>query len=195
MISHYFGLPRCGKSTMACMLAKKQLDLIERGEGKYRYVLSNFPIQGCYKHDFEEFGSYDFSDCYMIIDESSIDVDNRDWKSFTKPKLIATVLHGHFNAELIFLSQDPKGIDRKIQSCREKIYWVRKLGQFSFAINLPLVIEVDENHQPLYGVKKPGLFQILTAQKCYRPNYYHMHNSYWKPDLPKKEYEKWTNFY
>lgn len=191
MISHYFGLPRCGKSTFACMLAQKQFDLIERGESPYRYVLSNFPIEGCYKFVFEEFGKWDFSDCYIIIDESSMEADNRDWKNFGKEKLIATVLHGHFNAELVFFSQDPKGIDRKIQSCREKIYWIRKLGQFSFALNLPLTIEIDENRQPIYGVRKPGLIEILTAKPCYRPHYYHMHNSFWKPDLPKKELEKW----
>lgn len=191
MISHYFGLPRCGKSTMACMLAKQQLELIERGEGQFRRVLSNFYIEGTYKHNFDDFGNYDFSDCYMIIDESSIDCDNRDWANFTKPKLIATVLHGHFNAELVFLSQDPRGIDRKIQSCREKIYWIRKLGEWSFALNMPLIIDVDENKQPMYGVKKPGLYEMITCKKCYRPNYYHMHNSYWKPELPQIEFEKW----
>lgn len=128
----------------------------------------------------------------MIIDESSVAADNRDWANFTKPKLIATVLHGHFNADLYFFSQDPKGIDRKIQSCREKIYWIRKIGQFSIAVNLPLVISIDENQQPVYGVRKPGLIEILTSQKCYRPHYYHMHDSYWKPELPRKEFEKWN---
>lgn len=191
MITHYFGLPRCGKSTWAAMLAARELRRIEEGTSRFRYVLTNFYIEGCYQHSFLEFGSYDFHDCYIIIDESMIDVDNRDWKSFTKPMLISIVLHGHFNADLVFFSQDPKGLDRKIQTCREELYWLRKFGQLTCAIKIPLKIKFDEEGNVQYGYVAPGIVEFLTAKWCFRPRYYHLHDSYWTPDLPRKEFIKW----
>lgn len=192
MIIHYFGLPRCGKSTFAAMLAQRELRRIEAGRSKFRRVLSNVFIEGCFKFSFEDFGSFDISDSLILIDEASIDVDNRDWKNFSKEKLSLICLHGHFNADLVFFSQDPKGIDRKIQSCREQLFWIRKFGPWSFAIPLKLRIVINDlDPMPQYGIRSPSLYSILSARWIFRPRWYRYHDSYWRPQLPPMMLDRW----
>ena len=75
MIFGVFGLPRSGKTTYLCKIAKSY---IKRGIRVY----SNFPCHGCYKLDFSKLGRFDFSNCVLLIDEISLVADSRDWKNF-----------------------------------------------------------------------------------------------------------------
>ena len=75
MISLYFGLPGCGKTTL---LSKFALDACRKG----RKVYGNIPlaIQGYTRIDNNCVGHYDLSDSLLLIDEA------RKKKSFRQKK-------------------------------------------------------------------------------------------------------------
>ena len=47
MITCYFGVPGCGKTTLLTKIAQKELKRIKRCKSPYNHVLTNFYCQGC----------------------------------------------------------------------------------------------------------------------------------------------------
>lgn len=93
MITGYFGVPGCGKSTFLAMLATKELLKIRKGKSKYKYVLTNFPVHGCKCVRLEDLGRFDIHDSLILFDEITLDADSRDFKTFpiaTKISLLFT---------------------------------------------------------------------------------------------------------
>ena len=71
MLSVYFGVPGCGKSTHAAYIVQKNLK-----KGIKTYV--NYPISGGYLFDpLVDLGNFDISNCDLILDEASIVKINR----------------------------------------------------------------------------------------------------------------------
>lgn len=77
-----FGVPGCGKTTLATWFAQREIKKIKLFQSKYKRVYTNFACKGCYRFDFRQLGVLDFSDALVIIDEITIDADNRAFKSF-----------------------------------------------------------------------------------------------------------------
>ena len=57
MITCYFGVPGCGKTTLLTKIAQMELKRINRGKSPYNHVLTNFYCQGCEMVDFKDLGS------------------------------------------------------------------------------------------------------------------------------------------
>lgn len=83
MVSGYFGVPGCGKSTMLTKFAQKELRRIRAGKSSYDHVLTNFYCEGCEKIDFRDLGKYKMYNCLILLDELTLDSDSRDYKSFS----------------------------------------------------------------------------------------------------------------
>lgn len=191
MITHCFGFPRAGKTTYAAYLVDKWLKDVAAGKTTYKYVFTNFACKGAYRIEYDDLGLYDLSYCLIIIDESMLYADNRDWKQFDYAKKRFIALHGHFHCDMFFLSQDVKGIDRKIDACAEGKKYIIKLPVITLVIPVPRCLAFPEGEIRM-GFRKPSLIDILfRSEKIVRKKYFHMFDSFDVPKLPKFKKIPW----
>lgn len=97
MVSLYFGLPGCGKSSILAYFAYREVQRIKRGRSRYTAVYSNLhlAIPGVIFIDDYCIGKYDLSGGLILIDEGTIFADSRDFKSFSKDKISFFLLQHH----------------------------------------------------------------------------------------------------
>lgn len=200
MIMRYFGLPGCGKTTLAAKLAYEALK-----SGRFKNVYGNVAINipGYTYIPFAWVGVYHLTDCCIIIDEAAIECGNRDYKNFTKERVEFFMTHRHYRTTVILFSQEPDGVDTKIRSITDQMFYVKKgalFGHwFSTVYRIPYgLVWPDENSNGenlgkiVMGYLKPSFFARLFAQRVYRPKYYKYFDSWetkiLKP-LPEGQYK------
>lgn len=198
MITRYFGLPGCGKTTVAAMEVYKALR-----SGRYKNVYGNVTINypGYTYIPFTYVGKYQLEDCMIIVDEAAIECGNRDYKSFAKERVEFFMTHRHYNARVVLFSQQPDGIDVKIRDLTDAMFYIKKgllTGPwFSSVYRIPYdLVWPDENSNGenlgkiVMGYLKPSFFARLLARRIYRPKYYPYFDS-WEvkqlPPLPTEE--------
>lgn len=194
MISGYFGLPGCGKSTFLAKIAK---DYQRKG---YRvFCMADSPVDGCYLLDWEDIGIYDVSNSVILIDEISLRADNRDYRAFSQAIKRFMILHRHYHCDIIWFTQQYDGVDRKIRELTTCLYYVRSVGSISYAVRIDRFIHVDrESMQILVGYKLSNIIRCLFAwlngclKWVYRPRYYKYFDSYDAPKLREKTYKKYN---
>lgn len=190
MIEIYFGLPRCGKTTLACYLAKKYVK-----EGKKVYI--NFPckVEGTIRIQNDYIGKYDMENGVIIVDEASVFADSRDYKKFPKKMVEFFCLHGHWNNHIILLCQIYNRIDATIRLMTERLHMVRKGKLFRFmtyVYNVPygFQFKTQDTEQHKFkrsygdieeGYAEPNIIDKITALRLYRPKYYKYFDTYEKP--------------
>ena len=186
-VSRYFGLPGCGKTTILCWLARNGVK-----SGKYKHVYSNVEslrVHGCTFVPFDLFGEYDFRDCLLLVDEAMIECGDRDYKSFSKQKIRAFVMHRHKNSDIVLFSQEPDGIDKKIRSITDRMYyvkkplltgkWISKIYKIPYGLVWPSENSNGENlGKIVMGYKKPPLLAALFCKRIYRPKLYPYFDSF-----------------
>lgn len=192
MITGYFGLPGCGKTTFSVKIAKKY-----QKKGYRVFCLSDYPIDGCYLFDWDDLGTFDMSNSVIIIDEISLRADNRDYKKFSQAVKQFMILHRHYHCDVIWFTQQYDGLDKKIRELTTCLYYIRSLGLVSYAVRIDRFIHVDkESMQILVGYKIAGILQRLFAwlngslKVCFRPFYYKYFDSYIAPRLHVREWTK-----
>lgn len=185
-VSRYFGLPGCGKTTTLTMLAKRGLS-----SGRYLHVYGNVQLQlhgYCYV-PFDCLGTYDMSDSLYLIDEAMVEAGDRDYKNFDKCKLEAFVMHRHYNMDIVLFSQEADGIDKKIRSITDRMYYVKKgfltgkwissIYRIPYKILWPDSKTAGENvGRIIMGYSKPNLLVRIFAVRLYRPKYYKYFDSW-----------------
>lgn len=179
-VSRYFGLPGCGKTTTLTMLA---LQAIESGRYDNVYCNVRLKVPGVTWVEFDVLGKYDLHDCLVLIDEAMVNCGDRDYKDFGKEKIRAFVEHRHHRMDIVLFSQEPDGIDKKIRSITDRMYYVKKgwlLGKwFSSIVHIPygLVWPTEQSNgenlgRIVMGYMKPPFLLRLFAKRIYRPKYY-----------------------
>ena len=179
MIYGVFGLPRSGKTTFLCKIAKKE---IKRG----KKVFTNFPCKGCYKLDFQTLGKHNYCDCTLLIDEISLICDSRDWKNFNSDLRYFFTNHGHYNVDVWYCSQWFTDCDVKIRRMTEQLYYIERkfLGlSMRFDVLRDIVTTSTGEITDSYRFKHGRLF--------YRPLYYKRFNSFTRKELPAVNLELW----
>lgn len=190
-VSLYFGLPGCGKTTMLTKLALKAV----KG-GRYINVYTNvrLNIPGVTLIDNECIGQYELRDCLLLIDEATLFADSRDYKNFSKGRLSYFLEHRHRNADIILFTQQWDGVDRKIRTITDRVYYIKKgflLGHWvSSCYRIPYDIIIPDPKKNNGGEKlgeivqgycKPPFLVRLFAKRIYRPRYYSYFDS-WELD-------------
>lgn len=196
MITCFFGLPGCGKSTMLAKIAAKELRRIAKGKSKYKRVLSNYYIEGCQELCFDMIGCVDMSDSLILIDEISLDADSRDFKQFNKQLKQFFILHRHYGCDIVYATQQYDGVDRKIRELTHDLWYMKKMGQITYATAIYRHITITEESDIKVGYVFPTIFKILfdlrhNVKLCYRPRYYKYFDSFEAPELKKIEFRSY----
>lgn len=188
-ISRYFGLPGCGKTTL---LTKIALDAVRSGRYKNVYTNVHIDVPGVSYIDYDWLGKYDIRDACVLIDEAMVHCGDRDYQAFGKEKIWYFVEHRHMFCDVHLFSQEPDGVDKKIRSLTDRMYYIRKpfiLGVwFSHIYKIPYsLVWPDENSNGenlgriVMGYTKPPLLSRLFCIRLFRPSFYGYFNS-WEID-------------
>lgn len=190
MITGFFGLPGCGKSTMLAKMARKFIK-----QGIPVFVHEDSPVDGCYLFKWSDLGRYDMSGAVILIDEISLHADNRNYKSFSEEVKRFFILHRHYHCDIYWFTQQYDGVDRKIRELTTCLYYVRSSGMFSYAVRIDRFIHVEkEQKQIMVGYKISNIFKLFFAwlngsmKLVFRPRYYKYFDSYDAPVLSVKEF-------
>ncbi len=199
-VIRYFGLPGCGKTTT---LAYHAVSAVR--SGRYLHVYSNvhLKVDGVTYIPFDFFGTYELRDCLLLVDEAMIVCGDRDHKNFSKEKLKEFMMHRHKSCDIILFSQEADGVDKKIRSITDRMFYVKKgllLGHwFSTIYRIPYDVMFpdagDRIGDIIMGYKKPPFFARLFAKRLFRPFYYSYFDSWESDPLPElpSEYKPYKN--
>lgn len=203
MVTCFFGGVGSGKSTILAKIA-----LRERKRGAYEHILSNFYIDGFEKIDFKDLGKYHYKNSLIILDELTIDADNRDFKNFQESIRDFFIYHRHTGCNIIYATQDWSSVDKKIRVLTERLYYVRsisvalpllrKLFPITKATQILRTIDIEEyNHDIIYGYRFANLFERIFGRVSFlvfRPRYYKYFDSFSDPfvNRPSPMYIKWN---
>lgn len=191
MISLYFGLPGCGKTTL---ISKFAIEAI-RGK-KYKNVYCNIPlnIDGIIKIDENDLGKYQIENGLVIFDESTIAFDSRQFNKRSKAILDFFMLHRHYGCDILLMAQGWNTCDLRIRQITDRVYYVYKgkvLGKWwskywriPYDILFPDPKRGNEGlGQIIQGYRKPPLINRIFAKTCFRPRYYRYFDSWDAPRL------------
>lgn len=187
MITCYFGVPGCGKSTILTKIARKELKLMSKGKSKYQHVLSNFSCDGCEKVSFNELGKYFIKDSLILLDEITLDSDSRDFKTFSKGHKDFFTLHRHAGNDIVVFCQDFDRMDKTIRNNVYDLWYVTKpvfplLSEFSVARRIFRNIAINEFTSELSLGYRFSTFWERLFTSCvrftFRKPYYKYFNSF-----------------
>lgn len=209
MISLYFGLPGCGKTTMLAKIAHDTDVKIEKdkkliAEGKktkcpYKMIYGNIPLENINNYrkiPFDYLGRYDTSNSLILVDEATIEVDSRDYKGFKKYTKEFMLMHRHHNCDICFFTQQWDGIDKKIRVITDRVYYLYKgvftRKYFTRMYRVPYGIIIPDPKKDsseklgdiVQGYCKPDWIVRLFSPWLYRPRYYRYFDSWERPYLP-----------
>lgn len=194
MISLFFGLPGCGKTTLLCYCAHKALR-----SKKYKHVYSNVHIamDGVTYIDNDCIGQYQLENALILIDEATLFADNRAYKDFGKDKIQFFLLHRHMKVDIYLFTQQWDALDRKIRVITDRVYYVYKgrlLGRWRTSYyRVPYGIIIPDPKKDgseklgeiIQGYCKPSFVERLFCEKhLWRGRYYKYFDSWEHPRLP-----------
>lgn len=187
MITCYFGVPGCGKTTFLTKFAQKELKRIEQGSSPYLAVYTNFYCEGCKVIDFKDLSQYKILDSLILLDEITLDADNRDFKSFPQEIRDFFVLHRHLGCDIIYATQAFDTVDKKIRVLTQQLWYMEKsvlplLSEFTTARRIYRTITINEHTSELImGYRFCNFLEaFFTSNRklCFRRFYYSKFNSF-----------------
>lgn len=197
-VSLYFGLPGCGKSSLLVEMAMSELHRINTGRSKYSCIVTNVPIraEGVYfVNDFSWLGKYDFSNALCLIDEASLEFDNRDYKSFSFENKLFFLMHRHFKTDVCCFVQQFDAVDKKIRVITDRVYYVHKGAIFkclSYVNRIPYGIIIPDKKDTdsekygeiVQGYHRGSIFSRMFSKRLFRRVIYKYYDSFYVPQLP-----------
>lgn len=202
MVSLYFGLPGCGKTTLICA---KAYEALKAKRPRYKNVYSNVymgktpPFDRMIYIDKSDIGKYNLHDGLVLLDEATLLFDSRDYKNFSKEVMQFFLLHRHYNVDIIMCTQQWNGVDLKIRVITDRVYymfktvltgkWISKYYRIPYGIIIPDPKRGKQSGDKLgeiiQGYCKPSFLQRIFCGRLYRPKYYKYFNSWEAPKLPE----------
>lgn len=181
MIKCIFGAPGCGKTTI---LAKYGIKALNKGINVYTI---NFELPGAIKINFSDLGIYKFEKCLILIDEITIEADNRDFKTFDKKVKEFFILHRHLKTNIIYTTQNYENADKKIRDVTNELWYMAKscipiINKFTACKRIYRKININEYTSDLtLGYRFCSFIESLFASNfelVYRPKYYKYFDTY-----------------
>lgn len=181
MITCYFGVPGCGKSTKLVQYYKKH-------KKKYKSIYSiNLDIKGVTSISFDDLGKYSFHDSLILIDEITMEADNRDFKTFSSDIRNFFILHRHLHSDIVYATQNYENVDKKIRDLTNDLWYMKKsvvpfFSRFTTSRRIWRNITIDPDRSTLtLGYRFCSFIESLFSsnfQITYRPFYYKYFDSF-----------------
>lgn len=187
MLTCYFGVPGCGKTTLLTKIAVKELKKISKGKSKYKSVYTNFYCDGAKIIDFNNLNNCIVYDSLIIFDEITLDADNRDFKSFPKGIRDFFILHRHLGNDIIYATQSYELVDKKIRQLTQELWYMSKsvipfICEFTSAKRIYRNININEHTSELVlGYRFCNFIESLFTRNykcCFRRLYYKYFDSF-----------------
>lgn len=185
MVTCYFGVPGVGKTTLLAKFARKGLKAVKKG--RYDAVYTNFYCKGCKRLDFKVLDIYKIYNSLIILDEITLDADNRKFKSFPDGVRDFFILHRHLGNDIIYATQSYEMVDLKIRQVTQELWYMSRtvvpiLREFTSAKRIYRQININEHTSELtLGYRFCNLLEAFftsnykTVLRC---RYYKYFDSY-----------------
>jgi hypothetical protein len=172
------------------------LKAIKSGRYLNYYCNVHTTIPGVTYIDNDCIGKYELRDCALFIDEATLFADSRDFKNFGKGKIEYFLEHRHRCADIFLYTQQWDGVDRKIRTITDRVFYIYKgfwTGRWissSYRIPYGIIIPDPKKHESsklgeiIQGYCKPPLLVRLFATRIFRPKYYRYFDSWELDELP-----------
>lgn len=186
-IELYFGVPGCGKSTLASAFCYYWT------HKRHVKTYSNFLLKDSILLDENDIGKYDFSNSVLIIDEIGAGCwNNRNWKDFPKETIKYLKYHRHFKTKIYGFSQSFNDVDVTYLRLCSRFYLVQKsiIPNVITYSRIYKYIGVDEESGAIVDKYKMDFWLIrpFTNKYIYAPKYRKLFNSfstYYLPQYPR----------
>lgn len=199
MIRIFFGSPGCGKTTLACKFLKKNRKHYDHCFGSFAHT-----VPGAAVCDTKKLGEWTFPEhSYFNSDEAGIEFNSRKTMQLTQSMIQYLKLHRHYKVDMDFFSQAWDDIDIVLRRLCVQYWYMYRIGPWTLCRRVYKRVTIDKNtHQIIDGYYMPNFLWILawplqllkiTDQRymlTFRPFYYKYFNSWDRPDLQIKEFEK-----
>lgn len=184
VLSVYFGVPGAGKTTMAAWLTKRDL---KKGHAVY----SNVPITGAFKLDPKaDIGKYSLKDCRVIIDEASVEYNNRKFKELGEEAIYWFKYHRHYETAVDVFSQSHEDMDITIRRLAQRYYLMKKsiFPWFVYRKRIGKRVGINEQTRQLCD---EFFFVPFGTRIIFSPVLWKMFNTLSRKELPEKDWERW----
>lgn len=183
-ITVYFGVPGSGKTTLAALFTKKGLK-------NHEQVYSNVPIIGAYKYNpIEDLGVHQIEDCILILDEASLEFNNRSFVKFPKTCIEFFKLHRHYGVRVDVFSQSYEDMDITIRRLATQYKVVRK-SLIPYCVSTKTakaIIDIDEDSKQFISGYQWAPF---SYRLYWMPAAWPLFDSYDAPTLKNKQWVKY----
>lgn len=147
MVLFVVGQIGSGKSAYSVKLARQAL---RRG----RPVYSTDYIQGCYKFDVEWLADMKCPEgSLLIIDESALKFNSRDFSKISKDILAYFKKCRHFRNDVVLISQTFGDTDKQIREISTKVLFLRKFGMITVPVKVKGDVTIGDDGQPCIKYK------------------------------------------
>ena len=197
MITCYFGVPGVGKTTLLTKLAVKAIKRMNRGKGKYENVYTNFYCKGACRIDFNDLKTYKICDSLILLDEITMDADNRDFKNFPDEIRDFFILHRHLGNDIIYATQGYDAVDKKIRLLTQELWYMQKsvvpfFSSLTTAKRIYRTIDINEHTSELtLGYRFCNFIESMCTsnfKSVWRRRYYKYFDSFDEGVLASRPY-------
>jgi hypothetical protein len=185
MIKGYFGVPGCGKTTTLVKTALKELKRVKK---RYDHIYTiNFRCSGCTEISWDDLATYKYYNSLILIDEITLNADNRHFKDFTNEHRDFFILHRHIGCDIVWSTQNYDKVDLKIRDLTQELWYMNKsvipfLSHFTTAKRIYRQININEHTSELtLGYRFCNLlesFFVSNLKIIYRKPLYKHFDSY-----------------
>lgn len=194
MIKCYFGVPGCGKTTNLVKIARKEQKRLKK---HYKEIYTiNFQCVGCIPIEFDDLKTYKFKDALILIDEITMDADNRSFKTFPREIRDFFILHRHLGVDIIYATQNYENVDKKIRDLTSELWYMSKsvvpiLKNFTTSKRIYRNININEFTSDLtLGYRFCNFIEMLFASNMeitWRRKYYKYYDSWDELNMKERE--------
>lgn len=177
MITGIFGEPGAGKTTIIAWYVKRNLK-----NKKYKHIYTiNAEVKGAEQIKWEDLAIYNFTKCLILIDEITLDADNRQFKTFSNGHRDFFIMHRHLDTDIVWVSQNYDKVDIKIRDLTSELWYMHKsvipiLREFTTMKRIYRNMVILENNAELklgyrFSTLTEALFQRARRVIFRRPLY------------------------
>lgn len=179
MVRIYFGVPGSGKTTHAAKIVKRNL---KKGIPTY----CNVNIKGSIYIDTAQIGRISITDGELIIDEASIEYNNRNYKALPKEQIAWFKLARHYGIKNIYIySQSYDDMDITLRRLSDVMYLVRRTMIPGLIVTKEISRKIGINCET-HQIEDQYFFQIFRLSFTFGPRYWKMFDSWDAPSLPDR---------